>query len=202
MLALGLIAGAFLFINVEQWEFDGGGAGVARPASRKLVSPTLLLLCSEWSRRALSCSSSHVARELRLLASALQDASPYGSPGSARAALLNDTFRSSNRGLIAHSCASKRATLWAQLARHTPNLEQPQIAAARAQARAHSTQPPCAAPQRQDVRRHGRRRDGRLRRRCWYCGVEVRFGGEDAPKGVLSSRLGCVFDQKSSLRQR
>ena len=72
-----------------------GGVGVAR-ASRKLVSPTLLLLlCSEWSRRGpvvLESSQDVARRELRLLASALQDASPYGSPGSARAALLNDTF--------------------------------------------------------------------------------------------------------------
>ena len=71
-----------------------GGVGVAR-ASRKLVSPTLLLLCSEWSRRGpvvLESSQDVARRELRVLASALQDASPYGSPGSARAALLNDTF--------------------------------------------------------------------------------------------------------------
>ena len=70
-----------------------GGVGVAR-ASRKLVSPTLLLLCSEWSRRGpvvLESSQDVARRELRLLASALQDASPYGS-GLGPRGPVNDTF--------------------------------------------------------------------------------------------------------------
>ena len=63
--------------------------------SRVPVSSFRLLSCRECSRRGpsvLESSRAVARRELRVLASALQDASPSALKGAARAALLNDTF--------------------------------------------------------------------------------------------------------------